>query len=57
MIPKDWREIEIRETVTAIDAGASVLSEERNVTGEEIGVLKVSAVTLGRFDPLAHRPL
>lgn len=32
-----------------------MLSEDRNVVGDEIGVLKVSAATWGRFNPLAHK--
>lgn len=55
MIPEHWREIEIRDTVLRLDAGASVLSEERMITNGEIGVLKVSAVSYGRFMPQAHK--
>ena len=55
MIPEHWREVEIRDTVLRLDAGASVLSEERMITSGEIGVLKVSAVSYGRFMPQAHK--
>ena len=41
--------------MACLDAGASVLSEDRTKREGEIGVLKVSAVSYGRFTPEAHK--
>lgn len=55
MIPEDWHYQELNEVIAALDAGASVNAEDRPKSNDEIGVLKVSAVTYGTFDPTAYK--
>ncbi len=50
-----WREVPIRSFVAAIKAGWSAPSESRLRLPHEFGVLKVSAVTSGRFRPSEHK--
>ena len=55
MIPDGWKNETIDTVVGSLDAGVSVNAEERPKNDDEIGVLKVSAVTYGYFDPLAYK--
>lgn len=55
MIPEGWVENEISSIVTNLQAGVSVNSEDRPKKSDELGVLKVSAVTYGFFDPAEHK--
>ena len=55
MTSEEWKVATIRDVVACLDAGASVLSEDRTKRQGEIGVLKVSAVSYGRFIPEAHK--
>ncbi|SFK45747.1 restriction endonuclease subunit S [Methylocapsa palsarum] len=45
----DWEEVPLSELVSSLDAGVSVNSGDRPALGNEIGVLKTSAVTNGIF--------
>lgn len=49
-VDKPWQERSLGEVVVAIEAGRSFTCEERPPTGNEVGVLKISAVTWGKFD-------
>ena len=55
LIPDGWRTGTIHSVVELLEAGVSVNAEERPKSEDEIGVLKVSAVTYGHFDPLAYK--
>jgi len=46
----EWEEVPLSELVGSLDAGVSVNSGDRPATGNEIGVLKTSAVTNGIFE-------
>jgi type I restriction enzyme, S subunit len=54
-IPKDWKTGKIKDLVKSLDAGVSVNSEDRLVKNGETGVLKVSAVSYGKFLPGEHK--
>jgi type I restriction enzyme S subunit len=47
----------ISDLVNSIDAGKNLRCEERPPTSQENGVVKVSAVTWGEFDPSASKTL
>jgi len=51
----DWGERPISALIVRLDSGASVNSENRQIRADEMGVLKVSAVSYGHFDPMAHK--
>jgi type I restriction enzyme, S subunit len=51
----DWEETPLSALVSALNAGVSVNSGDRLANGDEIGVLKTSAVTSGVFDPLENK--
>ncbi len=53
----DWRDTSIGHLLTAITAGKNLRCEERPPRTDERGVVKVSAVTWGEFDPLASKTL
>ncbi len=53
--PSGWREVELRNLITELDAGVSVNSEDRPIRLGEVGVLKTSCVTRGTFDPSQHK--
>jgi type I restriction enzyme S subunit len=53
--PKGWPELPLREVIGAVEAGWSAVSEARTREENEYGVLKVSAVTSGRFLPEEHK--
>jgi type I restriction enzyme S subunit len=55
LIPNGWQEKKIFELTAALEAGASVNGEDRFKQQDEVGVLKVSAVTYGRFDEYAYK--
>jgi type I restriction enzyme S subunit len=50
-----WKGVPLSELVGALDAGVSVNSGDRPATGNEIGILKTSAVTNGIFEPEANK--
>lgn len=53
--PSGWREVELRDLITELDAGVSVNSDDRPIRAGEVGVLKTSCVTNGTFDPTQHK--
>lgn len=56
-IPKDWEFKSLRSVILKIDSGWSPDCIERTPTEGEWGVLKVSAVTRGAFDPKESKTL
>jgi type I restriction enzyme S subunit len=56
-LPQGWVGAAIGEFVTSIDAGKNVRCVERPPLAHEIGVVKVSAVSWGKFDPEASKIL
>jgi type I restriction enzyme, S subunit len=55
MIPKGWEVGKIKDLIKSLDAGVSVNSENKSIQNGEIGVLKVSAVSYGKFLPSEHK--
>ncbi len=55
MIPDGWQQACIADFISALDAGVSVNGIEREVCCGEKGVLKVSAVSYGVFNPRANK--
>lgn len=53
--PRGWAEKPLREAIAIVDAGWSATSEARLRQKHEFGVLKVSAVTSGRFLVEEHK--
>jgi type I restriction enzyme S subunit len=53
----DWRQTQLRELVTSSGAGWSPSCETRPRTGNEWGVLKVSAVSWAQFRPEENKAL
>lgn len=56
-IPKDWTDPLVGELLTSIDAGWSPSCPEEPPSAGEWGVLKVSAVSSGNFDPRESKRL
>jgi type I restriction enzyme S subunit len=56
-LPEGWASAAIGELITSIDAGKNVRCVERPPLANEIGVVKVSAVSWGRFDLEASKTL
>jgi type I restriction enzyme, S subunit len=55
MIPEGWEVGKIKDLIKSLDAGVSVNSENKSIQNGEIGVLKVSAVSYGKFLPSEHK--
>lgn len=55
--PKGWEIQKLRNVIQSINAGWSANGEERKCEADEWGVLKVSAVTSGKFKPLEHKAI
>jgi type I restriction enzyme, S subunit len=53
--PKGWKTIIMSEVISQIEAGWSAKGEERRCSTDEWGVLKISAVTSGTFNPQEHK--
>ncbi len=51
----NWRECQISDLIESLQPGVSVSGEDRPAAGGEIGVLKTSAATTGRFLPDANK--
>lgn len=49
MLPKGWKEVRIGDLIAGLESGVSVNSDDCPVSDGEAGVLKVSAVSTGRF--------
>jgi type I restriction enzyme S subunit len=54
-LPIGWCCVPLDELIEGIDAGKNIRCEERPPLPHERGVVKISAVTWGRFDPLASK--
>lgn len=55
MLPDGWRATNLAELVSSLDGGVSVNGEDRPILPGEFGVLKVSAVSSGVFQPREHK--
>ena len=53
MVPKGWTDGRAEDLLNGLESGVSVNGEDRQLLNGEKGVLKVSAVTYGTFDPTA----
>lgn len=53
----DWKQMQVGEVVRAIVAGKNLRCEERPPRDNERGVIKISAVTWGKFNPAAAKTL
>lgn len=53
MVPKGWTDGRVEDLLNGLESGVSVNGEDRQLLNGEKGVLKVSAVTYGTFDPTA----
>jgi len=53
----DWDRTELGSLLHGIEAGKNMRCEERPPTESEVGVVKVSAVTWGRFDAMESKTL
>lgn len=54
-VPPSWSRVLLSEVIASLDAGVSVNSEGRQRRIDEIGVLKTSCVSGGRFNPIEHK--
>jgi type I restriction enzyme S subunit len=52
---RDWRECQIRDLIQSLTPGVSVSGEDRPAAVGELGVLKTSAATSGRFIANANK--
>ena len=55
--PKGWKVMAMSDVVSQIEAGWSAKAEERQCNLDEWGVLKISAVTSGVFNPNEHKAI
>ena len=55
MIPEGWEEGRIGDLLIGLESGVSVNGEDRAVGHNDKAVLKVSAVSYGKFNPLAAK--
>ncbi len=53
--PKGWDEVKSKRVLTNIIGGLSLSGEEREIKDNELGVLKISAVTYGKFNSKAYK--
>lgn len=56
-IPEDWEVVSLGSVIDGIDAGWSPQCESRPAANGEWGVLKISSVTWGTFDPTENKKL
>lgn len=54
-IPESWSTIKLGEVIKKIISGVSVNSEDRHISEGEVGILKTSALSKGKFDPTQHK--
>ena len=50
-LPTGWTITTVGHVIRRIEAGKSEKTLERQPSGDDVGVIKVSAVTWGEFDP------
>ena len=53
----NWSEILISDAISEIETGVSVNSENRRRGASEIGILKTSCISRGRFFPEEHKAI
>ncbi len=51
----DWKTVTLGEVLSDIDAGKNIRCEERPPKSKERGIVKISSVTWGEFDPTASK--
>jgi type I restriction enzyme, S subunit len=56
-LPAGWSYVRLGQLLHAIEAGLNVKCEERAPVGNEAGLVKISAVTWGRFDEQQSKTL
>jgi type I restriction enzyme S subunit len=56
-IPADWEVVRLGEVVSDLTAGVSVNSEDREIEKGELGILKTSALSNGKFLPEFHKTI
>ena len=57
MKPQDWSIKPLKQIISSVEAGVSVNAEDREISDDEIGVLKVSSVTYGTFKADEHKAI
>ena len=57
MVPRGWSDYRINDLLEGLESGVSVNGENRQLCPDEKGVLKVSAVSYGTFDPKAVKAI
>jgi len=57
MVPKGWIDGRVEHLLAGLESGVSVNGENRQLNPGEKGVLKVSAVSYGTFDPKAIKAI
>ena len=57
MVPEHWRILKLGDLIEQLDSGVSVNGTDRPATDNEPGVLKISAVTSGVFDPSQNKAI
>ncbi len=55
MVPNGWVEGRVADLLNGLESGVSVNGENRDLLENEKAVLKVSAVSYGKFDPLSAK--
>ncbi|MGI8757507.1 MAG: restriction endonuclease subunit S [Acidimicrobiales bacterium] len=53
----EWRQYQLGDVLDRIDSGSSPVCETRPASGAEWGVLKLGAISFGRYDPGANKAL
>jgi len=56
-LPEHWAAITLGDVIDGFEAGRSLQAQGRPASGSEYGVLKISAVSWGSFDPAQNKAL
>ncbi len=56
-LPVDWACVQLGSLIDGLNAGTSVTGIDRPAASNEVGVLKVSAVSLGKFKPHENKAI
>lgn len=57
MTPNGWTTGKVSDVIQSLESGVSVNGEDRKLEPNELGVLKVSAVSYGYFNPIACKAI
>lgn len=57
MVPNGWTAGKVSDVIQSIESGVSVNGEDRKLEPNELGILKVSAVSYGYFNPSACKAI